>query len=66
MNIPDNYDLWEAHDREKEQALEDLPVCESGKVRTWVDTYSRIGKVRSNTFPGIAKAMAEQWGGECK
>lgn len=22
--------------------------------------------VRSKTFPGIAKAMAEQWGGECK
>ena len=23
-------------------------------------------KQRSKTFPGIAKAMAEQWGGECK
>lgn len=23
-------------------------------------------KARSKTFPGIAKAMAEQWGGECK
>lgn len=23
-------------------------------------------KVRSKTFPGIAKAMAEQWGGSCK
>ena len=41
-------------------------VLPSGKVRTWEDTYSRIGKVRSKTFPGIAKAMAEQWGGECK
>lgn len=28
MNIPDNYDLWEDHEREKEQALERLPVCE--------------------------------------
>lgn len=28
MNIPDNYDLWEAHDREREQALGKLPVCE--------------------------------------
>lgn len=36
----------------------------SGKARTWEDTYSRSGKVRSKTFPGIAKAMAEQWGGE--
>lgn len=35
----------------------------SGKARMWEDTYSRSGKVRSKTFPGIAKAMAEQWGG---
>lgn len=35
----------------------------SGKTRTWTDTYSRSGKVRSKTFPGIANAMAEQWGG---
>ena len=35
----------------------------SGKNRTWEDTYSRSGKVRSKTFPGIAKAMADQWGG---
>lgn len=28
MNIPDNYDLWEAHDREQEKELEKLPVCE--------------------------------------
>lgn len=35
----------------------------SGKNRTWEDTASRSAKVRSKTFPGIAKAMAEQWGG---
>ena len=34
----------------------------SGKNRTWEDTYSRSGKVRSKTSPGIAAAMAEQWG----
>lgn len=34
----------------------------SGKTRTWEDTYSRKASVRSKTFPGIAKAMAEQWG----
>ena len=34
----------------------------SGKNRTWVDTFSRSAKVRSKTFPGVAKAMAEQWG----
>lgn len=28
MNIPDNYDLWEAHDREQAKQLERLPVCE--------------------------------------
>lgn len=38
----------------------------SGKARTWEDTYSRNGKERSKTFPGIAKAMAEQWGGSLK
>lgn len=34
----------------------------SGKAKTWEDQFSRSGKVRSITFPGIAKAMAEQWG----
>ena len=34
----------------------------SGKARTWEDTYSRSARVRSKTFLGIAKAMAEQWG----
>ena len=33
----------------------------SGKNRTWEDTYSRSGKVRSKTFPGIANAIATQW-----
>lgn len=28
MNIPDNYDLWEAHEQEQERQLEKLPVCE--------------------------------------
>ena len=34
----------------------------SGKRKTWEDSYSRDASVRSKTFPGIAKAMAEQWG----
>lgn len=34
----------------------------SGKARTWEDTYSCDSGTRSKTFPGIAKAMAEQWG----
>lgn len=35
----------------------------SGKAKTWEDQISRSRKVRSVTFPGIGKAMAEQWGG---
>ena len=27
MNIPDAYDLWEAHDREQTKQLEKLPKC---------------------------------------
>lgn len=27
MGIPDNYDLWEAHDREQEEWLQSLPKC---------------------------------------
>lgn len=28
MNIPDVYDLWEAHDQKQEKELEKLPYCE--------------------------------------
>ena len=28
MGIPDNYDQWEAHDREQAKLLELLPFCE--------------------------------------
>lgn len=37
---------------------------ERGKVLPWNDP--RTAKIRSKTFPGIAKAMAEQWGGRCE
>lgn len=33
----------------------------SGKAKTWED-QTHGGKARSKTFPGIAKAMAGQWG----
>ena len=33
---------------------------ENGKILRWKDP--RTAKERSKTFPGIAKAMAEQWG----
>lgn len=32
---------------------------ENGKILSWNDP--RTAKIRSKTFPGIAKAMAEQW-----
>ena len=35
----------------------------NGKIIAWNDP--RTAKIRSKTFPGIAKAMAEQWAGEC-
>lgn len=37
---------------------------ENGKVLAWNDP--RTAKIRSKTYLGIATAMAEQWGGECK
>lgn len=37
-------------------------VTPSGKARTWEDTVSRSGKIRSKTFPGIANAIVDQWG----
>lgn len=37
---------------------------ESGKILSWNDP--RTATIRSKTFPGIAKAMAEQWAGPCK
>ena len=35
---------------------------ENGKIIPWNDP--RTAKIRSKTFPGIAKAMAEQWAGK--
>lgn len=35
---------------------------ENGKIIPWNDP--RTAKIRSKTFPGIARAMAEQWGGQ--
>lgn len=35
---------------------------ENGKILSWNDP--RTAKARSKTFPGIARAMAEQWAGD--
>lgn len=37
---------------------------ENGKILPWNDP--RTAKMRSKTFPGIAKAMAEQWAGDIR
>ena len=37
---------------------------ENGKVLAWNDP--RTAKIRSKTFPGIARAMAMQWAGPCE
>lgn len=44
-------------------------VKPSGKAKTWEESVSRAGgaaKARSKTFPGIARAMAEQWAGQAQ
>lgn len=40
----------------------DYATDENGKILSWNDP--RTAKARSKTFPGIARAMAEQWGGK--
>lgn len=35
----------------------------TGKPVNWVEAGTRSAKERSRTFPGIANAMADQWGG---
>jgi len=51
-----------ANDLEKPDNEKLFGKLSSGKIRTWEDTFTRSASVRSKTFPGIAKAMAEQWG----
>ena len=43
-------------------ASADSAKDKNGKTLSWNDP--RTAKARSKTFPGIAKAMAEQWGGK--
>lgn len=48
----------------EEPNLKDLyGTYKNGKAKTWEETITKNREVeRSKTFPGIAKAMAEQWG----
>lgn len=51
-------------ERDNKKYTEWLAWCkdESGKSIAWNDP--RTAKLRSKTFPGIARAMAEQWAGK--
>lgn len=42
MNVPDAYDLWEAHEAEQEKLLELLPECEICGVTIQEDYYFEI------------------------
>lgn len=42
----------------------DMARDENGKIIRWNDP--RTAKIRSKTFPGIARAMAEQWAGDAR
>lgn len=41
---------------------EPITIDSTGKKRYFTDAINRSSLTRSKTFPGIAKAMAEQWG----
>ena len=47
---------------EKPNNHELFGTYKNGKAKVWEDTFTRDGGVRSKTFSGIAKAMADQWG----
>lgn len=50
------------NDIERPNNAELLGRFSKGKAKTWEDSLARGSIARSKTFPGIAKAMAEQWG----
>lgn len=47
---------------EKPNNAEIFGVYENGKAKCWEDTKVSGAEMRSKTFVGVAKAMAEQWG----
>lgn len=64
-NIVDPGDFYISPDGRKYSvgASADMARDEKGKILSWNDP--RTALIRSKTYTGIAKAMAEQWGGEC-
>lgn len=47
---------------EKPNNAEIFGVYKNGKAKCWEDTKVSGSEMRSKTFVGVAKAMAEQWG----
>lgn len=42
MNVPDNYDQWESHERKQEKQREQLPQCENCGKDIQDDFYYEI------------------------
>ena len=59
-----NLPVLQCNNIQKPNNSEMWGVLSSGKARCWADSFSRDAKIRSKTFPGVARAMAEQWGGK--
>ena len=59
-----NLPLLRTNDLPKPNLAEMYGIYPSGKTGCWKDSIQGKDreKMRSKTFPGIAKAMAEQWG----
>jgi len=55
----------ETNDLPKPNNAELWGISPKGKAYTWEDTFSKNPGIRSKTFLGIARAMAEQWAGAC-
>lgn len=50
MNVPDNYDRWESHERDLERRLAELPVCDICYQPIQEDHYYLING--DNVCPG--------------
>ena len=50
------------HERTHTDKPEPHSILSSGKPTYFADGKTRDPKIRSKTFPGVAQAMAEQWG----
>ncbi|MBQ9252608.1 MAG: DNA cytosine methyltransferase [Clostridia bacterium] len=58
--------LWPENDLSRPDNKKIYGINKNGKTKSWEETRRKSGEerrtIRSKTFPGIAKAMAKQWG----